>query len=138
MSGCAGNATCGGVECLLSYGEYCRVDSVNGLSQCRCPSCPPVLRPTCGSDGRTYGSECELRRQACLSRKHISVLYVARCGSYILHELSGRCTTLKVSSHKKVKLVDLYSAFIVGAHSRRSGMDHTVLPANYTIPASTS
>jgi len=27
--------------------------------------------------------------------------------------------------------VDLHSAFIVG----RSGMDHTGLPANYTIPA---
>jgi len=34
--------------------------------------------------------------------------------------------------------VDLYSAFIVGSHSRRSGRDHTVLPANYTIPASIS
>ena len=34
---------------------------------------------------------------------------------------------------KKVKEVDLYSAFIVVPHSRRSGTDHTVLPANYTI-----
>jgi len=34
--------------------------------------------------------------------------------------------------------MDLHSAFILGSHSRRSGMDHTVLPANYTIPASTS
>jgi len=34
--------------------------------------------------------------------------------------------------------VDLYSAFIVGTHSRCSGMDHTGLPANYTVPASTS
>ena len=24
------------------------------------------------------------------------------------------------------------------SHSRRSGTDHTVLPANYTVPASTS
>jgi len=29
--------------------------------------------------------------------------------------------------------VDLYSAFTVGSHSRRSATDHTVLPANYTI-----
>jgi len=34
--------------------------------------------------------------------------------------------------------VDLYSIFIVGSHSSRSGMHHTVLPPNYTIPASTS
>jgi len=31
--------------------------------------------------------------------------------------------------------VELYRAFIVGSHSRRLGMDHTVWPANYTIPA---
>jgi len=36
--------------------------------------------------------------------------------------------------------VDLYSTFIAGSHSRRSGMDHShrVLPANYTILVSTS
>jgi len=34
--------------------------------------------------------------------------------------------------------VDLYSAFIVGSHLRRSGMEHTDLPANYTKPASIS
>jgi len=33
----------------------------------------------------------------------------------------------------------LYSTFIVAPpHSRCSGMDHTVLPAYYTIPAFTS
>jgi len=36
-----------------------------------------------------------------------------------------------------IKEVDLYSTFIT-SHSRRSGMDHTGLPANYTIPASAS
>ena len=30
----------------------------------------------------------------------------------------------------KVKVGYLFSAFIVGSHSRRSDMDHTVLPAN--------
>jgi len=31
--------------------------------------------------------------------------------------------------------IDLYSAFIVGSHSRRLNMGHTVLRANYTVPA---
>ena len=42
---------------------------------------------------------------------------------------------------KDIKEVNLYSVFIVicnTSHSRRSGTDHTVLPANYTVPASTS
>ena len=45
------------------------------------------------------------------------------------------CTILKVEA--KVRIFMLCSAFIV-VHSRRSGMDHTVLPANYNIPAFTS
>jgi len=38
-----------------------------------------------------------------------------------------------------VKEVDLYSASSVVLHTQGAhGMDHTVLPANYTVPASTS
>jgi len=33
--------------------------------------------------------------------------------------------------------VDLYSAFLRKAPRMRSDMDHTVLPANYTMPAFT-
>jgi len=40
---------------------------------------------------------------------------------------------------KRKKEADLYSAFIEVPYTlRRSGTDHTVLPANYTVPASTS
>jgi len=39
----------------------------------------------------------------------------------------------------KVKEVDLYRRLYCStSHSRRSGTDHTVLPANYTVRASTS
>jgi len=31
--------------------------------------------------------------------------------------------------------MDLYSAMSLLLHTRRSDMDHTVLPANYTMPA---
>jgi len=33
---CVGNVTCGGVECLLSYDEYCQVDAASRTFQCRC------------------------------------------------------------------------------------------------------
>ena len=40
---------------------------------------------------------------------------------------------------KRKKEADLYSAFIEVPYTlRHSGTDHTVLPANYTVPASTS
>jgi len=39
----------------------------------------------------------------------------------------------------KVKVSGLSALFaIAGSHSRHSGTDHAVLPANYTVPASTS
>jgi len=39
----------------------------------------------------------------------------------------------------KVKVnVFIWHTFCSTSHSRRSGTDHTVLPANYTVPASTS
>ena len=38
----------------------------------------------------------------------------------------------------KVKEVDLYSAFIVVLYLTLRALDHTVLPANYTVPASNS
>jgi len=36
---------------------------------------------------------------------------------------------------KKGKSEHLYSALMVQTTLKRSGMDHTVLPANYTMPA---
>ena len=42
------------------------------------------------------------------------------------------------NNYKVVKVyVDLYSAFLRKAPQMRSDMDHTVLPANYTMPAFT-
>ena len=42
----------------------------------------------------------------------------------------------QLKSIRKV-YVDLYSAFLRKAPQMRSDMDHTVLPANYTMPAFT-
>ena len=37
-----------------------------------------------------------------------------------------------------VKVKEVERLYCSTSHSRRSGTDHTVLPANYTVPASTS
>ena len=42
---------------------------------------------------------------------------------------------MRIEIERKGKEEYLYSAFIQRLVSRRSDMDHTVLPANYTIPA---
>ena len=52
-----------------------------------------------------------------------------------MHQTEDRLTThwqlvLQVSQRKGKERLILYSAFILRIISKRSGMDHTVLPAN--------
>jgi len=62
--------------------EQCEVDE-SGMPQCVCPGpCPPIHRPVCGSNGRTYSSNCELARETCLSKiVSVSLMYEGACDS---------------------------------------------------------
>ena len=51
------------------------------------------------------------------------------------HPSMGRRNEYRPKERKKEKEEYLYSAFIQRLVSRRSDMDHTVSPANYTMPA---
>ncbi|XP_076261775.1 agrin-like isoform X1 [Rhynchophorus ferrugineus] len=52
-----------------------------GIAECVCPpECEPIMRPICSKDGRTFPSECELKRTACLSRTTIDIAYAGVCG----------------------------------------------------------
>lgn len=60
--------------------EECQVDET-GMPQCLCPGpCPPIHRPVCGSDQKTYSSTCELLRESCLLKRNISLIYEGVCG----------------------------------------------------------
>ncbi|NWY00427.1 AGRIN protein, partial [Nothoprocta ornata] len=64
--------SCGGSVC--SFGGTC----VGG--RCVCPRCAPQpATPLCGTDGRTYGSACELRAAACQQQSSIEVARVGPC-----------------------------------------------------------
>ena len=58
------------------------VDS-NYRASCQCPKCPPATKPVCGSDGKTYVNECELRKQSCTTRTNIRVLHEGKCSKLI-------------------------------------------------------
>ncbi|KPI94910.1 Agrin [Papilio xuthus] len=66
---------CSAVECR--HGAECRVEE--GGAVCACAACEPVLRPVCGSDGRTHNSDCELRRAACQLGRDIKLLHAGAC-----------------------------------------------------------
>ncbi|XP_056364427.1 agrin [Oenanthe melanoleuca] len=60
------------------FGAICEAES----GRCVCPSeCVPSARPVCGSDGRTYGSECELHVRACTQQRDILVASQGPCKS---------------------------------------------------------
>ncbi|XP_077545401.1 agrin-like isoform X2 [Haemaphysalis longicornis] len=67
---------CGALQCPFE----CSIDRF-GKASCTCPPpCEQVLRPVCGSDGKSYDSACHLRREACLaSDPELRVSYAGPC-----------------------------------------------------------
>lgn len=93
---------CLSVRCIL--GEECAIDRY-GIARCQCqPMCEPVMRPVCSKDGRTFPSECELRRSACLQRTVIEIAYTGVCGEMgpcSVHkcQFGATCIELNGSAH---------------------------------------
>ncbi|KAF4521048.1 hypothetical protein B566_EDAN008120 [Ephemera danica] len=70
---------CAGVRCAT--GQECIINKF-GIARCECPpECEPIIRPTCGDDGRTYDSPCELRRSSCLAKRRVAVAHAGACGA---------------------------------------------------------
>ena len=64
------------VSCLPVKMRECI--NVNGML--RCPR-----SPVCGSDGRTYGNECQLRSAGCTRQQEIQIVSMDNCdGQYLL------------------------------------------------------
>lgn len=65
---------CDNVHC--KYGARCE------KGRCVCPTqCPASIERVCASDGKTYINECELRSEACRTRRNLRILYTGLCGS---------------------------------------------------------
>ena len=50
--------------------------------ECVCPSCSTRYSLVCGSDVKTYASECHMRKHACRTQKVINVKKDGPCGKH--------------------------------------------------------
>lgn len=52
-----------------------------GIAECTCSrNCEPIIKPICSKDGRTFTSECEMKKTACENREKIFMLHRGVCG----------------------------------------------------------
>ncbi|GFS69617.1 hypothetical protein NPIL_186102 [Nephila pilipes] len=74
----AGANPCESLQC--GPNQECDIDRY-GIATCQCPpTCEPVMRPVCGSDGHTYHNDCDLNRQSCLMKREVTLAYRGECG----------------------------------------------------------
>ncbi|XP_058858363.1 agrin isoform X6 [Acipenser ruthenus] len=77
-------ASCTGVQC--EFGASCV--EVNGNAFCECPSsdCDEKNKTkVCGSDGVTYGDQCQLKTIACRQSMKITIKHTGQCRENIPH-----------------------------------------------------
>ncbi|KAM3719107.1 Agrin [Dirofilaria immitis] len=75
---CKENNPCKLVHC--SDVETCHIQE-NGTAICKCIQyCPPVTKPICSINGKTYENECVMRRSACMSNMYDAVRHIGPCG----------------------------------------------------------
>ena len=69
-----------------NYGARCEPTPDGRGARCVCPGhCDSHgdatgSGPVCGTDGREYGSACELHREACEGMREVGVKYHGKCG----------------------------------------------------------
>ncbi|KAK2521686.1 Agrn [Columba guinea] len=73
-------------EMSCEFGASCV--EVNGFAHCECPSplCSEAnMTKVCGSDGVTYGDQCQLQTIACRQGQVITVKHMGQCHESITH-----------------------------------------------------
>ncbi|XP_030843085.1 agrin isoform X4 [Strongylocentrotus purpuratus] len=76
-------------ETSCSFGGICRPLSADTY-ECICKfNCPAVRLPVCGSDGATYGNECQLKEAACEQQSSIVLEKIGTCEDVEMEPCDG-------------------------------------------------
>uniref|UniRef100_A0A8C9T420 Agrin n=1 Tax=Scleropages formosus TaxID=113540 RepID=A0A8C9T420_SCLFO len=67
---------CRGQRC--DWGGVCVVKDGGPVCECL-DTCPSQRDPVCGSDGQTYGSQCQMKAMACTLQKEIHIKHKGPC-----------------------------------------------------------
>jgi len=87
------------------FGAICQ--DLQGQAVCVCPMDCPVAnsaeQTVCGSDGVSYGSECDLRLAACRKQLNVALVYEGPCSDEMIHspaaKLSSDLAVSKATRH---------------------------------------
>ena len=97
MKKCEHNATC--------------VIGKDYKAYCQCPKCRNnTNNPVCGSDGKTYPNECEVRRTSCMNASPVSIVKQGKCGKAVVWNFSERSSKLSCNG---IIIVITISTFII-------------------------
>uniref|UniRef100_A0A7M4E379 Agrin n=1 Tax=Crocodylus porosus TaxID=8502 RepID=A0A7M4E379_CROPO len=87
-------------EMICEFGASCV--EVNGFAHCECPSplCTEAnMTKVCGSDGVTYGDQCQLKTIACRQAQIITVKHAGQCHGESLSALAPQAGSASVTSN---------------------------------------
>lgn len=86
------------------FGAICQ--DLQGQAVCVCPmDCPlasSAEQTVCGSDGVSYGSECDLRLAACRKQVNVAMTYEGPCSDDIINTSAAGTSPLMVESETTV------------------------------------
>ncbi|XP_011248478.1 agrin isoform X2 [Mus musculus] len=88
------------VEMHCEFGASCVEEA--GFAQCVCPTltCPEAnSTKVCGSDGVTYGNECQLKTIACRQRLDISIQSLGPCRESVAPGVSPTSASMTTPRH---------------------------------------
>lgn len=110
------------------FGAICEAET----GRCVCPTeCVPSSQPVCGTDGNTYGSECELHVRACTQQKNILVAAQGDCSECASVPFVPRAAPAAGSARRGCSAPLRSSAACL---SRRSGHSHALTRGFSPLP----